>query len=126
MNIIMGTKYEILDGDNVKFYRVSDVLTGSTRDMYKLINVDDESDTYIADEDTLKDHAICIAPDAYINMMIAELNGDNNDMDIYVCVNKASDILKDNMTPSLILRQNIYSESKNMMAAGNKLSLIHI
>ena len=114
-NIINGFKFQLIE-DASKIYRVTSVDDSKlTTDgiVYALTNPEDSDDNVYLTEEEINEQAIRIAPDAFINMMTVWLDDEGKDMDVYVCANKIGDMVNDSYVPSVILRQNVYSESKN-------------
>ena len=112
---IIGTKYQIFEGDELKVRRV---VRTKGDDTY-VLKEDGVDQNFIVSAKELADKYVRLTPDAFLNIMItkeptyegAEVN------DIYFCVNRATDISMGVQEPALILRQNIYSRFKNISAS---------
>ena len=113
----VGARYYKYDGDELKTYRVINIRRG----MYHLKGINN-SDRCILTEGDIKDKYIALAPDAIMSCVIAKSSNKSDkpdDMeDVIVSVyklipdedNKESNI--ENI-PSLVMRQDVYSMSKN-------------
>ena len=100
MNII-GVKYQFqTDG---KIYRVIDKINHNY-----ILKSKDSEETKKATEQQLINKYIRLIPDAFMNIMLCK-----DPDDVYVCINKASNIAKGDIIPSLILRQNIPNQYNN-------------
>ena len=112
---IIGTKYQIFEGDELKVRRV----IKSKGDNTYVLKENGVEQNFIASDKELADKYIRLTPEAFLNIMItkepmfegAEVN------DVYFCVNRATDLSMGIQEPSLILRQNIYSKFKNITAS---------
>ena len=113
-NKILGFKYQTYEGGKLKVYRViryklDDVLIEDQNGKYKYVKATE-----------LKDKYIKLIPDAFINIMLTDI--DKKD-DVYVCVNKGSDLAARINTPALVLRQNCidYDKSQIMINVSGKI-----
>ena len=113
---ILGTKYQIFEGEELKVRRV---IKAKNENTYVLKEDGVEENIIVSDKD-LADKYVRLIPDALLNIMITkEESYENNDVnDVYFCINKTTDITLGANEPVLILRQNIYSKFKNISAAG--------
>ena len=111
--MIIGTKYQIFEGDELKVRRVVKFKGNDV-----CLKEKGNEQNFVVDKKELSDKYIRLIPDAFLNIMIVkEPMFDSTDVnDVYFCVNKAVDITMGVQTPSLILRQNIYSKFKNIEA----------
>lgn len=115
----VGTRYYKYDGDNLKTYKI----VSSKNDMYNLKGTNN-NERLLLSEKEIKDKYIGLAPDAIMSCIIAKSSNKSDkpdDMeDVIVSVykltpdedNKESSI--ENI-PSLAMRQDVYSLSKNFM-----------
>lgn len=103
--IMLGNKYETFIDDEMIIFRIID-----SKDENEYIVRDTKNKNKVSiSSDKLKD-MVNITPDAFLNIMIASKD---NSKDVYVCVNKASDLANNIDTPAVVLRQDVYSMSKN-------------
>lgn len=111
---IIGTKYQIFEGDEFKVRRVVRAKDNNTY-VLKEHGIDQN---FIVSGEELADKYIRLIPDAFLNIMITkEPAYEGIDVnDVYFCVNRATDITLGVQEPVLILRQNIYSKIKNITA----------
>lgn len=107
MNYIVGMKYQIYDGDELKVYRLKKVKNEAT---VVLTDVKTKQDIIVPGS-TLSERYVALDNDAFLNCMIAP--AEDGIPDVYVCVNHCSSLAGGNNEPSVVLRQNIYSASKN-------------
>ena len=105
MNI--GTKFQTFEGEERKVYR----LIKFKNDSIVVLQDVNSGQNKIIGVDILKDKFVEIESDALLDIMITSY--DNGDNDIYVCLYKKNDIASNNNMPVLILRQDVYSYSKN-------------
>lgn len=112
---IVGTKYQIFEGDNLKVRRV---VKAKGNDTY-VMKENGVEQNFIVTEKELVDKYVRLTPDAFLNIMITkEPAYEGTDVnDVYFCVNRATDITMGVNEPSLILRQNIYSNFKNISSS---------
>lgn len=117
---IVGTKYQIYEGDELKIRRLYRIKSSGD---YVLKERGIEQN-FIVTPKELAEKYVRLAPDAFLNIMISKepsYEGTKVE-DVYFCVNKATDLALGVKEPSLILRQNIYSRFKNMYnSLNNKL-----
>ena len=101
----LGFKYQIYEGDKLVIYRVRGRKVNDCN-WILIINTKTGKPKYVKEEE-LKDKYIKLIPDAFMNIMLTDTNGNNTSgPDVYVCVNKGTDLVKGINTPALILRQN--------------------
>lgn len=112
---IVGTKYQIFEGDNLKVRRV---VRAKDADTY-VLKESGVDHNFIVTGQELSDKYIRLTPDAFLNIMITkEPAFEGNDInDVYFCINRSTDITMGVHYPVLILRQNIYSKFKNIGAS---------
>lgn len=113
--IINGTKYYKYEGDELVTVRVTDVKDGMI--IMKSIN---SKSVYSIKEDSLYDLGwVKLNPDAFLNLIITSDNMQGKEIpDVYACVNKVTEIGNNKKKPSLIIRQNVMSVTKNMFSSG--------
>lgn len=104
----LGTKYQIYEGDDLKVFRL--IKINSKEDKYTLKCGNDKR---IVKIDELRKSYIKLTPDASIGVMVTK---DNIGKNVIINVNKASDLAKNDSTPSIIITQDIYSRFKNIQA----------
>lgn len=98
---LIGTKYQIYEEDKLVIYRI----TGYQNSHYILVGEDGTEK--IVKEQKMLDKYVQLTPDAFMNIMLT----DHKDYpDVYVCVNKSSNLSSGKKVPDLILRQSIYSD----------------
>lgn len=114
-NQILGFKYQIYDGDELKIYRV----VSYKNDDVLVVNTKTDKPRYVKRSELI-DKYIKLTPDAFINIMLTDI--DEKD-DVYVCVNKGSDLSAGVNVPALILRQNCldYDKSQLMININQKI-----
>ena len=99
---ILGYKYETYEGDTLKIYR-----TIGFKDYHTVIALDLDSGKKVnITKQDLLDHYIRLIPDAFMNIMITDLDVAP---DIYLCINKSTNLNNGKKEPDIILRQNVYS-----------------
>ena len=98
-NQILGFKYQIYEGDQLKIYRLVRHKADNT---VMLISESNSKPKYVKQED-LKNKYIRLLPDAFMNIFLTD--SDENP-DVYVCVSKASNIMSNKFAPDSVLRQN--------------------
>lgn len=110
----LGTKYQLYVDDELIVLR--------------LINIKSENKFVMIDKDkkrismTKEELSKCVKlePDAMLNIMTT--TSSDGLRDVYACVNKIEDLKNGITVPSLILRQDIYSSSKNAFGTvGNEI-----
>lgn len=115
MQQLIGTKYQIFEGEELKVRRAVKAKDDNTY----VLKEDGVEQNFIVTSEELANKYVRLTPDAFLNIMItkepayegSEIN------DVYFCVNRASDIAMGIKEPMLILRQNIYSKFKNITAS---------
>lgn len=112
---IIGTKYQIFEGEDLKVRRVVRAKDNNTY----ILKENGIDQNFIVSGDELADKYVRLTPDAFLNIMITkEPAFEGNDInDVYFCVNRAADTAMGINEPALILRQNIYSKFKNISAS---------
>ena len=107
--LLLGTKYQKFDGDDLKILRI----VNKKDDLYAVLDQNNKRSKMTYEE--LK-NCIRLIPDAFLNIMVTSTQ---ECKDIYVCVNKASDYENGDKEPAMVMRQDIYSNSKNVFAQSN-------
>jgi hypothetical protein len=109
---IIGTKYQIFEGDELKVRRVIRAKDNNTY----VLKENNNDQNFIVSSSELSDKYVRLTPDAFLNIMITKEPMFENieASDVYFCVNRATDLAVGINEPSLILRQNIYSKFKNI------------
>lgn len=110
MNIITGYRYQIYDGDDLKIYRLIRYIN---EDTVLLKNQDDPSDTAKIAVEELNNKYVKLNADALMNLMITDVDS-AKDSDVYVCINKTTNLAANSNTPDLICNQCAYNGFKNM------------
>ena len=112
---IIGTKYQIFEGDELKVRRI---VRAKDNDTYVLKENGIEQNFIVTGKE-LVDKYIRLTPDAFLNIMITKepMYEGTEVNDVYFCVNRATDITMGMQEPTLILRQNIYSKFKNVASS---------
>lgn len=114
-NEILGFKYQAYEDDQLVIYRV---VGSKPNDVVTLVNTKNNKPKYIK-KDELKDNYIRLVPDAFMNIMLTDTDPESKvATDVYVCVNKATDLSNGITIPSLILRQNCIDYSR-LQIGGN-------
>ena len=111
MFLNQGTKIYKYENDELKTLRIKKCKSNK----YVCVDINDKSNSVILTEETRKDY-ITLTPDAILNIMIASIN---NEKDIFVCVHRLQDMSAGSSVPALILRQDVYSLSKNVFNTSN-------
>lgn len=116
--IILGNKYQIYEGDKLKIRRSKRVKSSDNNKLTYVLKEKNDDKKYIVSEEELNSKYIKLVPDAFLNIMITkELEYMDTDVeDVYFCVNRACDLTNGNNIPALILRQNCYSITKNIVS----------
>ena len=107
--VITGYKYQRYNGDELEIWRSVNTTTSM---------INEKGDTTFISTEELKDKYVMLTPDAFLNIMITD-RVDNPD--VYLCVNKATNISSGSKVPDLIMRQSILNLSRNTMQLGNKI-----
>lgn len=103
-NEILGYKYQIYEGDDLKIYR-----TNRFKDYEHVVAIEETTrEEKIISKQDIKDKYVRLIPDAFMNIMITD---QIDNPDVYVCVNKADKLIADKKMPDIILRQAIYDDS---------------
>jgi hypothetical protein len=105
---LIGMKYQIYEDDELKVYRLIKVKNQDTVTLQ-----DTAGNTKIVSRQELHENYVALENDAFLNCMITTT--DDGIPDVYVCINQCSGLASGNNEPSLVLRQNIYSFSKNQL-----------
>ena len=109
---IIGTKYQTYINDELVILRLFKI----NRNKYEYILLDDNNNKVkIISKEELNKFVI-LAPDAVMNIMETDSNGHK---DIFVCCQKADKLSQP--TPDLILRQDVYSYTKNWSPENNNI-----
>ena len=107
---ILGTKYQTYIDDELVVLRLVNIKSEN-----KLTMVDREGNKLSMTKEEL-DKCIKLDSDALLCLMTATLDEDVRD--VYACVHRTDDMRNGVKEPVMILRQNIYSSSKNAFNAG--------
>ena len=99
--IINGIKYQ--SKEDLKIYRVIDIINH-----HYIIKCDDMEKKVT--EQQLLDKYIKLIPDAFCNILLTD---HKENPDVYICINKASELSKGNNIPDLILRQSLLNQYNN-------------
>jgi hypothetical protein len=112
---IIGTKYQKYVDDELKVRRITKIKSNNSY----IVKEKDSDQKFEVENDDLTTNYVRIAPDAFLNIMITkEPSFEGKEVnDVYFCVNRACDLVNKSDIPSLILRQNYYSNIKNMYAS---------
>lgn len=104
----IGTKYQTYQENNKVVYRLVKYKNTETA---VLQDVDNPKITRVESINNIKDKFVELESDAILDIMITSSEDEFND--VYVCVYRKSDIASGSDMPALILRQDIYSYTKN-------------
>ena len=107
---IIGTKYQTYIDDELVVLRLVNIKSEN-----KFTMVDREGNKLSMTKEEL-DKCIKLDSDALLCLMTATLDEDVRD--VYACVHRTDDMRNGIKEPVMILRQNIYSSSKNAFNAG--------
>ena len=107
---ILGTKYQTYIDDELVILRLVNIKSEN-----KFTMVDREGNKLSMTKEEL-DKCIKLDSDALLCLMTATLDEDVRD--VYACVHRTDDMRNGIKVPVMILRQNIYSSSKNAFNAG--------
>lgn len=107
MNLLIGTKYQTFIDDESVIFRLLKIEND------KYIFLDKNNKKVSIDTKEVESFAK-INIDAVMNIMITK--SDDGAKDVYICINKTSDLVNGIERPSMILRQDIYSISKNTLS----------
>lgn len=102
---LLGTKYQYYVEDKLVIFRITKI---KSEDKFSVI--DQDGTTISMSKEQLK-KCIKLEPDAILNIMAT--TGEEGIRDVYGCVNRCEDMKAGYSNPVLILRQNVYSSSKN-------------
>lgn len=113
---ILGYKYETYEGDAFKLYR-----TIGFKDYHTVIALDlDSGEKVNITKQDLLDRYIRLIPDAFMNIMITDLDVAP---DVYLCINKSTNLNNGKKEPDIILRQNVYSPYSDAFNITPKISI---
>lgn len=104
----LGCKYQIYENDESKIYRVIKYKNDTTVTIKDTTSGDIKNVT----TDELRDNYIRITPHAYLNILLTDAD-DIKISDIYIVVFKATTLAEGKTSPDLLLRQDMFSLSKN-------------
>lgn len=107
---ILGTKYQTYIDDELIILRLINI---KSEDKFTMIDKDGNRVSMTKEE---LNKCVKLEADALLCIMSATL--DDGVRDVYACVNRIEDMRKGVKEPTLILRQNIYSSSKNAFGNG--------
>lgn len=103
---LLGSKYQTYINDELVVLRVIKIKNENT-----YVLKDKDNNKVIMSTDQLND-CVLLEPDALLN---AFSSTDEQDLkDVYVCVNKLVDLITNKQVPTLVIRQCIYNNIKNM------------
>lgn len=105
----LGAKYQLYVDDELVILRLVNI---KSEDKFVMV---DKNNKHISMTSEQLKKCIRLEPDAMLNIMTT--TSKDGIRDVYTCVNKAEDMKNGISNPALVLRQNIYSSSKN--AFGN-------
>lgn len=107
---IIGTKWQIYENKELKIYRIiSQTSTHCTL-------LSPEGTEKIVRSQELIDKYIKIIPDAFMNILITDIN---EFPDVYICVNKSESLKINKISPDLILRQSLLYDNDDVFANNN-------
>lgn len=113
-NDILGFKYQIYEGDDLKIYR-----TIRFKDYEHVVAIEEATGVEkIISKNDLTNSYVRLLPDAFMNIMITD---QVERPDIYVCINKADKLANGRKEPCIIMRQAVYDESKCFDFMGGKI-----
>lgn len=101
---LLGYKYQIYENDEFKIYRLIKAI-----DTYSFEMIGENGKSIIVSGNELLDKYVRLIPDAFMNIMITDKD---EDPDVYICINKSSNLTQNKTAPDIIVRQSIYSVSK--------------
>ena len=107
---ILGTKYQTYIDDKLIILRLINIKSDD-----KFTMIDRDGNKVSMNKEQL-DRCVKLDADALLCIMNTTL--DDGVRDVYACVNRVEDMRNGNKEPVLILRQNIYSSSKNAFGSG--------
>ena len=115
----LGIKYQTYIEDTLVVLRLIKIEEKDGNKIYTLLDNNNKR-VKIDSEEKLKSFVI-LSPDAILNIMSTEC--DNTDKDVFMCVQKKRKIETDckKIMPDLIVRQDIYSNTKNWFNSGNTI-----
>lgn len=105
----LGAKYQFYVDDELVILRLINIKSEG-----KFVMIDKDNKRISMTSEDLK-KCIMLEPDAILNIM--STTDKDGIRDVYTCVNKAEDMKNGISNPALVLRQDVYSSSKN--AFGN-------
>ena len=110
----LGTKYQLYVDDELIVLRLLNIKSEN-----KFVMIDKDKKRISMTKEELS-KCVKLEPDAMLNIMTTTSN--DGLRDVYACVNKIEDLKNGITVPSLILRQDIYSSSKNAFGTvGNEI-----
>lgn len=113
MQTILGYRYQIYDDSILKIYRLVRYIN---EDTVVLKEEGNPENTIKIPAIELNDKYVKLIPDAFMNIMLTDKTTDETD--VYICVNKSSNLSAGKKTPDLICHQREYNYFKNMVADG--------
>ena len=116
----VGAKYQIYENGESKIYRLTKYKNDS---LVVLEDCDNPQITKIANPKDIDNSYVELTPDIVLDLMITSYNEDNrdDDLDVYACCYRITDIVQDMKEPCLILRQDVYSYMKNPFAQDGRV-----
>lgn len=122
--VILGSKYQrIVDNKRSYVLRVNKVIKKDNDESIVFLIDETHKTTMKTTESKLKKDYIFIVADAMMNIMYTKdesKDPQNPIYDMFVCVNKSTNVSNGSNEPCIVARQNIYSTSKNFMNTSNK------
>ena len=103
----LGTKYQLYVDDELIVLRLLNIKSEN-----KFVMIDKDKKRISMTKEELS-KCVKLEPDAMLNIMTT--TSSDGLRDVYACVNKIEDLKNGITVPSLILRQDIYSSSKNAL-----------
>lgn len=117
MKKIIGTKYQTYIEDDLHILRLINILKDDESEEEKYIMVDGKQRVKMNKNEF--ETLIELEPDALLNIFISNTNEVGED--VYACINRTEDLKQGVSAPSLVLRQCIYSMSKNSFNSMNDI-----
>lgn len=114
-NYTIGLKYQIYEGDELQVYRLIRIKNLETVVLQRL----SDKQNVIVSGNTLVEKYVALENDAFLNCMITA--AEDGVADVYACVNHCSSMAAGNNEPALVLRQNVYSSTKNQFSLGSDI-----
>ena len=127
MNLI-GIKYQVFNSDKeMEVYRVVEEIDDDNVNVIRLNPIDESKQKIKKEKQYILGSTISISPDAMLDIMLTETEYEQDILnDVYCCVYKTRDILSNMVEPALILRQDIYSYTKNGIFGGEDPNKIYV